>query len=116
MGWVEYSYEPADIQASVGKNILQLHVKYNSATRIPEMLGRFFFVFFYKIKTKYFQVTWANILFTIEHIEHNTFKQIHFTLLSTKWTNFKFDACYRSQKSWHGGNKRIQLGEHLAPN
>ncbi len=42
MGWVEYSYEPADIQASVGKNILQLHVQYNSATRIPDMLGRFF--------------------------------------------------------------------------
>ncbi len=27
------------------------------------------------------------------------FKQRNFTLLSTKWAHFKFDACYRSQKS-----------------
>ncbi len=26
-------------------------------------------------------------------------------LLSTKWAHFKFDACYRSQKSWHGATK-----------
>ncbi len=34
------------------------------------MLGRFFFVFFYiKWKLKDFQITWANISFTIEHRE-----------------------------------------------
>ncbi len=37
------------------------------------------------------------------------------------FTLFKFDACYRSQKSWHGFEKarnfeNIQLGEHLATN
>ncbi len=36
------------------------------------------------------------------------FKRIHFTLLSTKWAHFKFDACYRSQKSWHGGKKGLK--------
>ncbi len=35
------------------------------------------------------------------------FKRIHLTLFSTKCTHFKFDACYRSQKSWHGGNKGL---------
>ncbi len=51
------------------------------------------------------------------------FKQIHFTPLPTKWAHFKFDACYRSKKSWHRGKKRqarnvekIQLGEHIATN
>ncbi len=51
------------------------------------------------------------------------FKLRNFTLLSTRWANFKFEACYRSQKSYHGDNKglqkqkkivNIQLGEHLA--
>jgi len=36
------------------------------------------------------------------------FKQWIFILLSTKWAPFKFDACYRSQKSWHRGNKRLK--------
>ncbi len=53
------------------------------------------------------------------------FKQIHFTLLSTKWAHFKFDACYRSQKKLARGQQRaekarhfekIQPGEHLATN
>ncbi len=35
-------------------------------TQIPEMLGRFFFFFLIKWKLKDFQITWANILFTIE--------------------------------------------------
>ncbi len=37
-------------------------------TRIAEMLG---FFFFYKMKIKDFQIILANILFTIEHGEHN---------------------------------------------
>ncbi len=49
------------------------------------------------------------------------FKMRNITLLFTKLANFKFDACYRPQKSWHGGNRaekarhfeKIQLGEHL---
>ncbi len=53
------------------------------------------------------------------------FELRNFTHLSTKWAHFKFDACYSSQKRWHGGNKglkkarhfkKIQLGEHLATN
>jgi len=35
-------------------------------TWIPEMLGRFFKIWI-KCKLKDFQITWANILFTIEH-------------------------------------------------
>ncbi len=38
-------------------------------TQIPEMLGHFFNL--NKMKTKDFQITWANILFTVEHREHN---------------------------------------------
>ncbi len=41
------------------------------------------------------------------------FKWRHFTLLSTKWANFKFDACYSSQKSWHGGNKGLKKQDIL---
>ncbi len=80
------------------------------------MLEHFFFFFFFR-KPKDFQVTWANILFSIEHRKHN--KCLHFcnvvnvTLLSTKWAHFKFDACYRSQKSWHGGNKGLKMQETL---
>ncbi len=40
-------------------------------TRIPEMLGCFIFVIKWKLKE--FQITLANILFTIEHREHNTY-------------------------------------------
>ncbi len=38
-------------------------------TRILEMLGRFLNL--NKMKTKRISITWANILFTIEHREHN---------------------------------------------
>ncbi len=38
-------------------------------TRIPEMLGRY--LIWIKWKLKEFQITWANILFTIEHRWHN---------------------------------------------
>ncbi len=38
-------------------------------TRIPEMLGHFFFLHLNK-KLKDFQITLANVLFTIEHREH----------------------------------------------
>ncbi len=58
-----------------------------------------------KWKLKDFQITWANILFTIEHREYNSFKLRNFTLLFTKWAPFKFDAFYRSHKSWHGATK-----------
>ncbi len=40
-----------------------------NTTRIPEMLGRFFK--FEQNKNKDFQITWASILFTIEHRDHN---------------------------------------------
>ncbi len=77
----------------------------------------FFLVFWIKWKLKDFQITWANILFTIEHREHNVFKLMfklrNVTLLSTKWAHFKFDACYRSQKSWHGGNKGLKKQDIL---
>ncbi len=46
-------------------------LNWTTTTRIPEMLGRFFFFFFIKWKLKDFKITWANILFTIEHREHN---------------------------------------------
>ncbi len=39
------------------------------------------------------------------------FKQRHFTLVCTKLTHFKFDACYRSQKSWHEGNNGLKNKE-----
>ncbi len=39
------------------------------ATRISEMLGHFFYIWM-KWKLKNFKITWANILFTIEHREH----------------------------------------------
>ncbi len=32
------------------------------------------------------------------------FKLRNFTIVCTKWAHFKFDACYRSQNSWDGGN------------
>ncbi len=73
--------------------------------------------FFYKIKTKYFQVTWANILFTIEHIEHNTCLNryiLHFYPLNELISNLM--PATGLKKVGIGGNKRIQLGEHLAPN
>ncbi len=41
------------------------------------------------------------------------FKRRNVTLLSTKLANFKFDACYRSQKSWHGGKKGLKKQEIL---
>ncbi len=45
--------------------------------------------------------------------------------LSTKWADFKFDACHKSKKKLAQGQQRaekarhfekIQLGEHLATN
>ncbi len=86
------------------------------------MLGRFLNL--NKMKLKDFQITWANILFTIEH-RYNKCLNGEILHLSIKWAHFKFDACYRSPKSWHGGQQRaekarnfekIQLGEHLATN
>ncbi len=41
------------------------------------------------------------------------FKLRNFTLVSTKWAHFKCDACYRSQKSWHGGNKGLKKQDIL---
>ncbi len=70
-------------------------------------VGTFFFFFLIKWKLKDFQITWANILFTWEQREHNKCYR-NYLLLSTKWAHFKFDACYSSQKSWHGGNKGLQ--------
>ncbi len=65
-------------------------------TRILEMLGRF--LTWIKWKLKDFKITWANILFTIDHREH---KCLNWDILhlSTRWAHFKFDACYKSQKS-----------------
>ncbi len=42
---------------------------YNPNSGNVRSLGRVFF--FRKWKLKWFQITWANILFTIEHREHN---------------------------------------------
>ncbi len=47
-------------------------IKYPT-TRIPEMLGHFLNL--NKMKTKKIQITWANIIFTIEHREHNKYAQ-----------------------------------------
>ncbi len=41
------------------------------------------------------------------------FKLRNFTLLSTIRAHFKFVACYRSQKNWHGGNKGLKKQEIL---
>ncbi len=69
-------------------------------------------------KLKDFQINWVNILFIIEH-------KLHFTLLSTKWAHFKFDACIQVSKKLARGEQRaekvryfenIQLGEYLATN
>ncbi len=42
------------------------------------------------------------------------FKRIHLTLFYTKCTHFKFDACHRSQKSWHRGNKGLTFFKYSA--
>ncbi len=77
------------------------------------------------MKLKDIQIAWANILFTIEHREHYKCLNgeiLHFYPLNELISNL---MPYRSQKSWHGGNKRlkkqdifekIQLREHLATN
>ncbi len=51
--------------------ISTVHKEVYIYTQIPEMLGLFFFL--YKRKLKEFQITLANILFTIEHREHKTY-------------------------------------------
>ena len=60
------------------------------------------------------------MLFTIEQ-----FKLMKCTIIRQKLVNFEFDGSNTSQKSWQGGNKRLEkvsvtknkhLEEHLANN
>ncbi len=81
---------------------ISVKVKINNTTRIPEMLGRLLNL--NKIKTKIIKkITWASILFTIEHRYHNMFQLRNCTIVCSKWVNFKSDACYSSPDSWDGG-------------
>ncbi len=83
------------------------------------MLGRFFFMQL-KLKLKDFQITWANILFTIEHREHNeclNWEMFHFFPLNELISNLMHAAGLK--KVGTGDEKArlfffIQLGEHLA--
>ncbi len=82
------------------------------------MLGHFLNL--NKMKTKRLQITWANILFTIEHRERDKCLNreiLHFYPLNELISNLML---LQVSKSWHGATKgnfeKIQLGEHLATN
>ncbi len=87
----------------------------------------FFFCFFWiKWKLKDFQITWANILFTIEHREHNkclNWEIWHFYPLNELISNL-MPATGLKKKLARGQQRaenarhfeKIQLGEHLATN
>ncbi len=50
----------------------------------------------------------------IEKISQLNIEKFHWEILPFYPLNeliSKFDACYRSQKSWHGGNKRLKKQE-----
>ncbi len=69
------------------------------------MLGHFFF-FWIKWKLKDFQITWANILFTIEHREYGeqmlNGEMLHFYPLN------KFISILMPATGWHGGNNGLK--------
>ncbi len=73
-----------------------------NTTRILEMLGHFLNLIKWKLKE--FQIPWANILFTIEHREHN--KCLNWELLQFYAQNELISNLMpvnRSQNSWDGG-------------
>ncbi len=77
------------------------------------MLGHFFF-FLNKMKTKNFQITWANILFKIEHREQNKCLNreiLHFYPLNELIS--KLMPATAIKKSWHGGNKGLKKQDIL---
>ncbi len=93
-------------QSSFGfsRNIATLNYNPNSRN-----VGTFFKIWI-KWKLKDFQITWANILFTIEHIEHNkclNWGILHFyplnELVFFSSTNFMLATSLK--KSWHGATK-----------
>ncbi len=115
---------PTAVPKYLWEGKLLLREMFNNYNPNSENVGTFFLIWI-KWKLKDFKIIWANILFTIEHREHNKYLNGEIVHLSTKWAQFKIDACYRSQKSWHLRNKglkktrnceKIQLGEHLATN
>ncbi len=61
--WI-FKYATIQISKFVYAHQCYIYLIQNT-TQIPEMLGSFFNL--NKMKTKEFQITWANILFTIEH-------------------------------------------------
>ncbi len=66
-----------------------LNISGGNTTRIPEMLGHFLNL--NKIKLKDFQITYAYILFTIEHREHNkclNWEMLYFNPLNELISNF----------------------------
>ncbi len=87
------------------------------------MLGRFLNL--NKMKTKDFQITWANILFTIEHREHNKCLNgeiLHFYPLNELISNLMPATGLKKlargqQRAEKARNvEKIQLGEYLATN
>ena len=65
----KYALNRYGIIAKQAIAILLSFIKQHSVTTpwIPEKLGRSFFNIWIKLKLKDFQITWANILFTIEY-------------------------------------------------
>ncbi len=78
-----------------------------------------FFKIWIKLKLKDFQITWANILlkYFIEKISQLNIEKFHWEMLPFYPLNELISKCdglnskYRSQKSWHGGNKRLKKQE-----
>ncbi len=89
------------------------------------MLGRFLNLKWnLKWKLKDFQITWANILFIIEHREHKCLNGeiFHFFPLNELISNLMPATGLKkvgkgATKGWKARNvEKIQLGEHLASN
>ncbi len=91
-------------------------------TRIPKCWD--IFKIWIKWKLRDFQITWANILFTIEHREHKCLNRyiLHFYPLNELISNLMpatglkklAQGQQRTEKARHF--EKIQLGEHLATN
>ncbi len=67
-----------------------------------------------KWKLKEFQITWANILFTVEHREHNKCLNgeiLHFYPLNELISNLM--PASGLKKGWHGGNKGLKKQDIL---
>ncbi len=99
-----------------------LNISGGNTTRIPEMLGIFFI--WIKWKLKDFQITYAYILFIIEHREHKclNWEILYFCPLNELISilfllEFSKKLARGQQRAEKARNlEKIQLGEHLANN